>query len=125
MPIQTIQLLTVDTVYDADSNAHVATLDASTGSEVDVEILVERFLHERDLDELFLYNFDRDGNCIEFAFAEKEPAIRKTRRVRFFTDPLIHRPPFRLQITHQLESVCMKDFSFRITYQALDPESNV
>jgi hypothetical protein len=106
------------TVYDKTLNAHVATIDPPAGPLL-VIVTIEKFEHIHEVNELFLYNFDRDGNCIEFAFAEKHPDVESKLYISYETDPAIHRPPFKIQITHQLDTVRMEQFAFSISYSIL------
>jgi hypothetical protein len=111
---------TAQTRFDSDLNAHVLTLDPPIHHAVSITITITSFEHEHDLEELFLYHFDRDGNSIEFAFGEKEHGIRRTRTVTYCTDPRIHRPPFSIQITHQVEEISMQGFSFEVGFESVE-----
>jgi hypothetical protein len=105
-------------VFDRTLNAHVVTIDPPNAPLL-VTIVVEKFRHLNELNELFLYNFDRDGNCIEFAFGEKSPDIEEKQHLTYEIDSTLYRPPFRIEITHQLDTVRMQDFQFSISYSLL------
>jgi hypothetical protein len=105
----------VQTVYDKAANMHIAVIYPPLAA---VEITVTVLKHESAslLPELFLYNFDVDSNAIEFAFGEKMQDIEFKKYVKYTTDPAIHVPPFRIQITHQLSTVNLANFAFAVSY---------
>jgi hypothetical protein len=106
------------TVFDRTLNAHVVTIDPPAAPLL-ITVKIEKFEHEYELNELFLYNWDRDGNCIEFAFAEKRPDVETKHYITYETDPGMLNPPFRLEITHQLDTVQMEKFQFSVSYTLL------
>jgi hypothetical protein len=106
----------VKTVYDRELNAHLATIRPPLG-EIDITVHVDDYDEHVDLNELFLYNFDVDSNCIEFAFGEKVQQADDKRFVTFTTDPEIHVPPFRIQIMHQEQTADLSKFNFTVWYQ--------
>lgn len=103
-------------------HAHVATLNPSQAA-IRVTVHVDKFEHANELDELFLYNFDADGNSIEFAFGEKMTHVEETRTVSYTTDPAIHRPPYRVEINHQLDTVRLENYGFTISYVEVEERS--
>ncbi len=106
----------VKTVYDPTLRAHVVTINPPY-AKVQVTVHIDEFTDANDLNELFLYNFDVDSNCIEFAFGEKVEHVDEKRSVTYTTDPLRHVPPFRIQISHQLDTVDLEKFRFTVSYQ--------
>lgn len=106
------------THYDEDQNAHLATLSPGQGG-IRVTVHVDKYEHVHELNELFLYNFDADGNCIEFAFGERMENVEAKKYVSYTTDPAIHRPPFRIEIRHQLDTVHLDQFGFTISYELM------
>jgi hypothetical protein len=108
----------VKTVYSEELNAHLATISPPYAA-VDITVHIDRFENQAVLDELFLYNFDVDSNCIEFAFGEKVQHVEEKKFITYSTDPSIHVPPFRIQISHQLETVNLRNYEFTITWQLL------
>ena len=59
----------VATVYDPSLNAHLATINPPLAA-VTMSIHIDRCDDPSLIGELFLYHFDVDSNCIEFAFRE-------------------------------------------------------
>jgi hypothetical protein len=106
----------VRTVYDRELNAHLATINPPLAA-VDVTVHIDRFDEHDGLNELFLYNFDVDSNCIEFAFGEKVQDAEDKRFVTYSTDPLLHVPPFRIQIMHQEQAADLSKYDFTVSYQ--------
>ena len=106
----------VRTVFNREMNAHVATLEPEHGS-IRVLVHVDRYEHLHELDEIFLYNFDADGNCIEFPFGTRKEDVEKRMYITYSTDGAIHRPPFRVEISHQLETAHLDRYAFTIQYQ--------
>ncbi len=109
---------TFKTVYDPELNAHLATITPPLAS-VTVTVHVDRFDEHYGLNELFLYNFDIDSNCIEFAFGEKVQHAEDKRFVTYDTDPSVHVPPFRIQIMHQDQRADLSKYGFTVSYQLL------
>ena len=108
----------VQTVYSRELNAHFATISPPLAA-VTITVHVDRFDTHDDLKELFLYNFDVDSNCIEFAFGERVQSADDKRFVTYDTDPAIHIPPFRIQIMHQVQGADLSKYGFTISYQLL------
>src|SRR3954466_5680060 len=108
----------VQTVYDPEMNAHVARLDAESGS-VRVLVHIDKYEHIHELDELFLYNFDADENCIEFPFGTRRENVEEKMFITYDTNPLIHRPPFRVEISHQLDTAHLDKYAFTIHYKEM------
>ncbi len=106
----------VKTEYVQEMNAHVAYLEPSHGG-ITVKVHVDRFESEKELDELFLYNFDADSNAIEFAFGTRMENVEEKKFITYSTDPAIHRPPFRVEISHQLDEVHLEKYDFTISYE--------
>jgi hypothetical protein len=99
-------------------NAHVAFLEPDHGS-VKVAVHIDRYVHLYELDELFLYNFDADVNCIEFAFGTRMENVEEKKFITYTTDAAIHRPPFRVEISHQVDTVHLEDYAFTISYEEI------
>jgi hypothetical protein len=108
----------VKTVYDKDRNMHMATISPPYAA-VDIMVHIDKYDPHIDLKELFLYNFDVDSNCIEFAFGEKVQHLDDRQFITYSTDPKIHVPPFRIEITHQTDTVNLSDFEFTIGYRLM------
>jgi hypothetical protein len=106
----------VKTVYDPELNAHRVTISPPLAA-VDITVHVDETDDHTDLNEIFLYNFDVDSNCIEFAFGEKVQHSGDKRFVTYSTDPEKHVPPFRIQIMHQEQRADLSKFSFTVNYQ--------
>lgn len=107
---------TVKTVFDPELNAHLATIRPPLAA-VDITIQADKFDTRDDLNELFVYNFDIDSNCIEFAFGEKVQHSDDKTYVTYTTNPAIHIPPFRIQIMHQEQAADMSKYGFTVSYQ--------
>jgi hypothetical protein len=108
----------IATEYHPEMNAHTAVLDAEPGS-IRVTVHVDAYDHLPDMDELFLYHFDTDGNCIEFPFGARVEHVEEKKYVTYDTIGEIHKPPHRVEISHQLDTVDLKKYAFSITYQPL------
>jgi hypothetical protein len=108
----------VKTHYVPDMNAHVAMLEPEHGS-IKVIVHVDRYENPKELDELFLYNFDADGNCIEFPFGTRMENVEEKKYISYTTDAGIHRPPFRIEISHQLETAHLGEYAFTIGYEEI------
>ena len=106
----------VRTVYNEEQNAHVAVISPPL-AEVTITVHIDEFESPQDVDELFLYNFDVDSNCIEFAFGEKVQHVEEKRFISYTTDPAIHVPPFRIQISHQLDTADLTKYAFTVSWQ--------
>jgi hypothetical protein len=106
----------IQTAYDPQLNIHTAIITPPLAA-VSVTIHIDRFDDPVELMELFLYNFDVDSNCIEFAFGEKMSVSDEKRSVRYATDPAIHVPPFRIQIAHQLATADLSKYAFTVTWE--------
>ena len=106
----------VQTEYVREMNAHCAILEANSGS-LKVLVHVDRYENLTELDELFLYNFDADSNCIEFAFGTRRENVEEKMFITYNTDGTIHRPPFRVEISHQLDTVHLEKYAFTISYE--------
>lgn len=106
----------LQTMYDSTLNAHIATLHPPLAA-VEITVRIDGFEASSGIDELFLYNFDVDSNCIEFAFKEKNQQLWETREVTYSTDPNVHVPPFRIQITHQRPEADLSAYAFTVSYQ--------
>jgi hypothetical protein len=106
----------VRTSFDKQLNAHVAVINPPYAA-VEVTVHVDKYESLSELDELFLYNFDIDSNCIEFAFGEKMQHVELKRFVSYLTNPAIHVPPFRIQITHQLDTANLENYAFTVSYR--------
>jgi hypothetical protein len=106
----------ITTRYDKELNAHLATISPPLAA-VDITVHVDKFDAHVDLNEIFLYNFDVDSNCIEFAFGEKIQHAEDKRFVTYSTDPSVHVPPFRIQIMHQEQKADLSKFAFTVSYQ--------
>lgn len=104
------------TTYDPETNMHFATISPPLAA-VNVEVHVDAFDDPVVLKELFLYNFDVDSNCIEFAFGEKIHEGNDTHTVSYTTDPAIHVPPFRIQIAHQPATADLSQYAFTIRWE--------
>jgi hypothetical protein len=104
--------------YDSVLRAQVALLRPVHGS-MEVTVLPSRFIHLQLLDELWLYCFDADGNAIEFPFGTREGKIEEKMEIVFRTDARIHRPPFRIEIRHQIETEKMEDYTFTFFYEEI------
>lgn len=111
-------MIQLKTHYDRDQNAHLAVLEPEHGG-IRVTIHVDRYENIHELNELFLYNFDADENCIEFAFGERMENVEAKKYISYTTDPAIHRPPFRIEIRHQLDTVHLDKYGFTISYVLL------
>jgi hypothetical protein len=109
---------TVKAVYNEDLNAHVAVISPPYAA-VNITVHIDEFESPHEVAELFLYNFDVDSNCIEFAFGEKVQHVEEKRFVEYSTDPDIHVPPFRIQISHQLDTADLTKYAFTISWQLL------
>jgi hypothetical protein len=108
----------VKTVYDPELNAHVATITPPYAA-VQITVHIDEYESISGIDELFLYNFDVDSNCIEFAFGERVEHVEEKRSVTYNTDPNVHVPPFRIQISHQLDTARLDKYAFTVSYQLL------
>ncbi len=108
--------ISVKTSYDPGQNAHLAVISPPLAA-VTITVHVDRYDPHTDLNEIFLYNFDVDSNCIEFAFGEKVQHRNDKRFVSYDTDPEVHVPPFRIQIMHQEQSADLSQFAFTVSYQ--------
>lgn len=108
----------IQPVFDPGLNAHVASIHPPYNG-VRVFVYINRFEHVAELDELFLYHFDKDNNCIEFAFGERLEDVEAQKYISYTTDPAIHRAPFNIQITHQLDTVHLGNYRFTIVYEPL------
>lgn len=108
----------VKTVYDPGTNAHMATISPPLAA-VTITVHVDKYNEHTGLMELFLYSFDVDSNCIEFAFGEKVRHEGEKRFVTFDTDPAVHVPPFRIRIMHQQQEVDLSGYGFTISYQLM------
>jgi hypothetical protein len=108
----------VSTVYDPELNAHLATINPPLAA-VTVTVHVDRYDEYAGLSELFLYSFDVDSNCIEFAFGERVQHVEDKRYVTYDTDPLVHVPPFRIQIMHQVQGADLSRYAFTVSYQLM------
>jgi hypothetical protein len=106
----------VKTIYDKNQKAHLATIDPPPNVPVKVFIHIDKYEKLSELDELFLYNFDKDSNSIEFAFGEKMEHGASRKYISYTTDPDIHKPPFKIQITHQLETADLEKYAFSVSY---------
>jgi hypothetical protein len=106
------------THYEKGMHAHVVTIHPEQPG-IRVTVHVDRFEHLQELDELFLYNFDADGNSIEFAFGERMENVEAKKYITYTTDPSIHRPPYRIEINHQLDTVDLENFGFTVSYELL------
>jgi hypothetical protein len=104
------------THFEKELNAHVALLEPAYGG-IKVTVHIDKYENIHDLNELFLYNFDVDGNCIEFAFGERMEHVEAKKYISYATDPAIHRPPFRIEIRHQLDTVHLEKYGFTISYE--------
>jgi hypothetical protein len=113
-----LKMIQVKTVYRPEVIAHVATLDPLTGG-IKVVVHVDKYENVHELNELFLYNFDADNNCIEFAFGERMENVEAKKYISYSTDPAIHRPPFRIEIRHQLDTAHLEKYGFTISYSEL------
>lgn len=105
-------------VFDPELNAHVAIIHPLQNG-IRVFVYINRFEHVAELDELFLYHFDKDNNCIEFAFGERLEDVEEQKYISYTTDPAIHCAPFTIQITHQLETAHLRDYRFTIFHEPL------
>ena len=108
----------IKTVFDRELNAHLATLRPPLAA-VTITVHVDLFDEHAGLNELFLYNFDVDSNCIEFAFGEKIRYLEEKKYVSYSTDPEIHVPPFRIQIMHQEQRADLSKYGFTVSFQLL------
>jgi hypothetical protein len=108
----------INTVYDPELNAHLATISPPYAAVI-ITIHIDRYSDPVVLRELFLYNFDVDSNCIEFAFGEKLQQADDKRDVSYSTDPAVHVPPFRIQIAHQPATADIRDYAFTISWDLL------
>jgi len=106
------------TSYDEFICSQVAVLNPLHGS-IEVTVLPLRFIHLSLLDQLWLYCFDADGNGIEFPFGTREGKIEERMEISFRTDAAIHRPPFKIEIRHQIETEKMQDYTFIIFYEEI------
>jgi hypothetical protein len=106
----------VKTSFVPELNAQVAFIEPAHGS-VRVTVYIDKWEHENDLKELFLYNFDADVNAIEFAFGTRVEDVNDKKCISYTTDAAIHRPPFRIEISHQLETARMDKYEFTIEYE--------
>lgn len=104
------------THYDPILLSQVATLMPEHGG-IEITVIPLRFMHLNWLDELWLYCFDADGNCIEFPFGVREGKIEELMEVVFKTNAAIHRPPFEIQIRHQVETERIELYKFLIFYE--------
>jgi hypothetical protein len=105
----------IKTTYDKSNNAHIAVINPPYAA-IEVTVHIDKYDSLSELDELFLYNFDVDSNAIEFAFGEKIEDVEFRKQVKYSTDPAIHVPPFRIQITHQLDTVNLENYEFTVSY---------
>src|SRR3954462_10073648 len=101
----------VKTVYDEELNMHVAVISPPYAAVI-ITVHIDAFESPSEVDELFLYNFDVDSNCIDFAFGEKVQHVEQRRFVTYTTDPSVHIPPFRIQISHQLDTANLRKYAF-------------
>jgi hypothetical protein len=108
-------MFSVKANYDPETNTHVATITPPLAA-VNIEVHVDAFDDPVVLKELFLYNFDVDSNCIEFAFGEKIEALEDRQVITYTTDPDIHVPPFRIQIAHQPATADLSGYAFTIRW---------
>ena len=108
----------VKTQYDAEMNAHVAILEPAHGA-VKVMVHVDSYENLTELDELFLYNFDADSNCVEFPFGTRRENVEEKMFITYETDGAIHRPPFKVEITHQVDTVHLAKYGFTISYSEI------
>src|SRR4051812_7439695 len=108
----------VKTQFVPELNAQVAFLEPSHGS-VKVVVFIDKYEDEHALKELFLYNFDADVNCIEFPFGTRLEDVEEKKYISYTTDAAIHRPPFRVEISHQVETAHMDRYEFTIRYQEI------
>lgn len=106
------------THYDNFIRSQVAVLSPAHGS-IEVTVMPQRFMHLQLLDELWLYCFDADGNGIEFPFGTREGKVEERMEITFKTDAAIHRPPFAIEIRHQIETEKMQDYTFLIFYEEI------
>ena len=106
----------VKTIYDEDLNAHVANISPPY-AEITIHVHIDAFEHLSEIDELFLYNFDVDSNCIDFAFGEKIQHSEEKRFVTYTTEPGIHVPPYRIEIRHQLDTADLRKYAFTVSWQ--------
>lgn len=111
-------------VFDPELNAYVATISPPQNG-IRVFVYISHFEHVSELDELFLYHFDKDNNCIEFAFGERLEDVEEQKYISYTTDPAIHRAPYTVQITHQLETAQLRNYSFTIFYEPLTDLKNL
>lgn len=105
-------------VFDPELNAHVAIINPLQNG-IRVLVYISRYEHVSEFDELFLYHFDKDNNCIEFAFGERLEDVEEEKCISYATDPAIHRAPYTVQITHQLETAQLCNYRFIIYYEPL------
>lgn len=106
----------VPTTYDKELNIHFAAISPPLAA-VNVTVHIEKFRDHTELLEMFLYHFDVDSNCIEFAFGEKLKMHDDRRSVSYTTDPDIHVPPFRIQIAHQPATADLSEYAFTISWE--------
>ena len=107
---------TLKTSYDPAANMHVAHISPPYAA-VNIEIHVDAFDDLVTLNELFLYNFDVDSNCIEFAFGEKLQNLDGKRSISYTTDPALHVPPFRIEIAHQPATADLSRYAFTVRWE--------
>lgn len=102
-------------VYDPALNAHMAVINPPLAA-VRISVQALRFDDPVVLRELFLYSFDVDSNCIEFAFGEKLGSVDDGAVIVYETDPAVHVPPFRIQIAHQPATADISHYRFGIVW---------
>jgi hypothetical protein len=111
-------LNSTQTIYDPGLNAHLVTISPPLAA-VTITVHVDRFDDPVVLKELFLYNFDVDSNCIEFAFGEKLHEVEEKHAVTYQTDPSVHVPPFRIQIAHQPATANLSNYAFTVSWDLI------
>jgi hypothetical protein len=109
-------MFSAKTIYDPETNMHLATITPPLAA-VNIEVRIDTFDDPVVLKELFLYNFDVDSNCIEFAFGEKIQELEGRHQISYATDPAIHVPPFRIQIAHQPATADLSGYAFTVRWE--------
>lgn len=107
---------TCSTIYNKEIKAHCAVINPAQGS-IRIMVQVDRFEHQHLLNELWLYNFDADGNCVEFPFGVRHQDVEHQFYITYETTASLHRPPFRIEIRHQDDSEDLSKYGFTIFWE--------